>query len=273
MKGFLLAAGLGTRLLPITRHVPKALIPLVDRTLADYGLTFLRQAGAGEIGINAHHLASQIRDYGNSKHLTVFEEPEILGTGGYLQALGTFFDRDLLVMNGDALFFDDEEFAGRLVHRHRDGCNPITLLVMRRPDYLEATGIDAEHGQVTGLGSGEFFFTGCQMVSPKILPMVQGPSIVPVYRELIEAGKLGAEIFQGTWFDCGTRAGLLATHRYVTGQESFIYPGAMIEHGAVIQNSVIYGDGIVRTGAVLKDSILFRGEIESGLRVEGGILA
>ena len=273
MKGFILAAGLGTRLLPITRYVPKALVPLIDRPLADYGLEILKQAGSGDIGVNAHHLASQIRAYGKSKQLTVFEEPEILGTGGYLRALGAFFNQDMLVVNGDVLLLGDEEFASRLIHRHLTGHNLVTLLVMRRPDFLEATGIDAEHGHVTGFGSGEFFFTGCQMVSPEILPMVKDLSIVPVYRKLIEAGKLGAEIFRGTWFDCGSRAGLLAAHRHVTGQESFIYPGAMVESGAVIQNSVVYGEGIVRTGGVLTNSILFRGEIESGLSAEGGILA
>ncbi|NOY23654.1 MAG: NTP transferase domain-containing protein [Acidobacteria bacterium] len=273
MKGFLLAAGLGTRLLPMTRHVPKALVPLMDRVLADYGLGLLYGAGATEIGINAHHLTSQIRTFGKSKSLVVFEEPEILGTGGYLLGLGAFFDEEMLVVNGDALFFDDGEFAGRLVHRHRNSHNLITLVLMRRPDSLDATGIDAENGQVIGLGSGDFFFTGCQIVSPEIVSMVKGPSIVPVYRELIKAGKLGAEMFHGNWFDCGTRSGLLAVHRYVAGQDGFIYPGARVEPGAIIQNSVVYGEGIVWAGAILNDSILFRGEIEPGVTVEGEILA
>jgi len=273
MKGFVLAAGLGTRLLPITRHIPKALVPILDRVLADYGLSYLQRTGAREIGINAHHFTQQIRDYGNSRNLTVFEEPEILGTGGYLRALGTFLDEDMLVMNGDALFFGDEGFVSRIIDRHRNGHNLITLLVMRRPDFLDATGLDVENGQITGLGSGGFFFTGCQMVSPEIVSLIKEASIVPVYRELIAAGRLGAEIFNGTWFDCETRSGLLATHRQVSGLDSYVYPGAKIEAGAVVKNSVVYPDGIVRAGAMLESSILFQGEITGGSRLEREIVA
>ncbi len=273
MKGFVLAAGLGTRLLPITRHIPKALVPIMDRVLADYALSVLKQAGVKKIGINAHHFAQQIRDYGNSRSLTVFEEPEILGTGGYLRALGTFLDEDMLVMNGDTLFFDDEGFVGRIIDRHRNGHNLITLLVMRRSDFLDATGLDVENGQITGLGSGGFFFTGCQMVSPEIVSLVNNPSIVPVYRELIAAGRLGAEVFNGTWFDCGTRSGLLAAHCQMSKLESYIYPGARIETGATVKNSVVYPNGIVRAGAMLESSILFQGEITGGSRLEQEIVA
>ncbi len=273
MKGFILAAGLGTRLLPITRYVPKALVPFFDGLLADYGLMLLRQAGAVEVGINAHHLSEQICDYGKSRGLAFFEEPEILGTGGYLLNLGDFLSEEMLVVNSDALFFDDGEFTGRLVHRQQNGHNLITLVLMRRPDSFEATGIDVENGQVIGLGSGDFFFTGCQIVSPEIVSMVKDPSIVPLYRELIKAGKLGAEIFHGNWFDCGTRSGLLAAHRHVTGQESYIYPGARVEPGAIIQNSVVFNGGVVGENAVLADSILFKGKVAALSRVEGEILA
>jgi len=273
MRGFVLAAGLGTRLLPITRHIPKVLVPIMDRVLADYGLSHLQRAGASKIGINVHHFAQQIRDYGNSRNLTVFEEPEILGTGGYLRALGTFLDEDMLVMNGDALFFGDEGFVSRIIDRHSNGHNLITLLVMHRPDFLDATGLDVENSQITGLGSGGFFFTGCQMVSPEIVSLVNDPSIVPVYRELIAAGRLGAEVFHGSWFDCGTRSGLLAAHRQVSGLDSYIYPGAKIEAGAVVKNSVVYPDGIVRAGAILEDCVLFKGEVAGGKRLKGEILA
>ena len=273
MKGFILAAGLGTRLLPITSHIPKALIPLVDRPLSDYGLGILKQAGAREIGINAHHLSAQIISYGEARNLFVFEEPEILGTGGYLRALGAFFNENMLVVNGDAVFFGDEGFTSRLVERHKNSANLITLVVMRRPDSSNVTGIELERGQVTALGSGKFFFTGCQILSPEILSMVKTPSIVPLYRELISAGKLGAEIFSGDWFDCGTRAGLLAAHRFVSGKERFIYPGARVEPGAWIHNSVVYSGGIVGAEADLVDSVLFKGVVGSGKRVEGEILA
>ncbi|NOZ13875.1 MAG: NTP transferase domain-containing protein [Acidobacteria bacterium] len=273
MKGFILAAGFGTRLLPITHHVPKVLVELAGQPLADYSLRMLREAGIGEIGINAHHLAEQIVSYGKSRNLSVFRETEILGTGGYLSALGSFFNEDMLTVNGDALFFGDGAFTRRLRERHKAGSNLITLLLMPRLDKSDATGLDFSRGRVTGLGSGNFFFTGCQILSPEILPMVKHSSIVPLYRELIAAGKLGGEVFQGDWFDCGTRKGLLAAHRFVTGKDTFIYPGATVEPGAEIDRSVVYGGGIVRSGAELIDSILMKGEVASGTRIEGEILA
>ncbi len=259
--------------MPITRYVPKVLVELLGQPLADYSLQMVRRAGIEEIGINAHHLAKQIVSYGKARNLSVFIETEILGTGGYLTALSTFFNEDMVTVNGDTLFFGDSGFLERLWERHKADGNLITLLLMPRPYKSDATGLDLNKGRVTALGSGEFFFTGCQILSPEILPMVKHSSIVPLYRELILAGKLGGEIFNGNWFDCGTRKGLLGAHRFVSGRESYIYPGATVESGAEIYKSVVYGGGIVRAGALLSDSILMKGEVISGTRVEGEILA
>ena len=86
-QAMLLAAGLGTRLRPLTLTTPKPLLPLDGCTLIDHQLRYLASAGIGRVAINLHHLGEKIRAhagdgsrYGLSIHYS--EEPEILGTGG-----------------------------------------------------------------------------------------------------------------------------------------------------------------------------------------------
>ena len=83
MKAMILAAGLGTRLLPYTRKRPKPLFPVLNRPLLSLSIGRLRQAGAGEIIVNAHHLKQQIKNtLLSEENIILQEEDKILGTGG-----------------------------------------------------------------------------------------------------------------------------------------------------------------------------------------------
>lgn len=90
MKAILLAAGLGTRLRPITRDKPKCLVTIGGRPLLEYWLNAFRKHGFRDILINVHHLAEQVVDFlaaqDSALNITIFHEPELLGSAGTVLA-------------------------------------------------------------------------------------------------------------------------------------------------------------------------------------------
>src|SRR5580658_2521931 len=111
MKAILLAAGLGTRLKPLTNHKPKALVEVNNKTLLERNLSFLRQFGITDVIVNVHHFAAMIEDsllknkgFGSRVYISD-ERNEVLETGGGLKKVASFFDGDdaFIVMNVDVL--------------------------------------------------------------------------------------------------------------------------------------------------------------------------
>ncbi len=109
MKAFLLAAGLGTRLRPLTDTVPKCLVPVAGRPLLDLWLDNFRRAGVDEVLVNLHHMPERVRSYlaahrGDPRVRTSYE-PILLGSAGTLAAGREFVGSDevFLAVNGDNL--------------------------------------------------------------------------------------------------------------------------------------------------------------------------
>ncbi len=110
MKAFLLAAGLGTRLRPLTEHTPKCLVPINGKPLLAYWLELMEQHGITEVLINLHYLADQVRDFLNDHSpaklsVVLFDEPELLGSGGTLRENKHFVDgeSDFFILYADNL--------------------------------------------------------------------------------------------------------------------------------------------------------------------------
>lgn len=96
MKAMILAAGLGTRLRPLTNDRPKALVEVAGRTLLEIALARLRAVGVREVIVNTHHFAEMILDYLKANdnfgmRIEVSREVELLDTGGGLKKAGSFF--------------------------------------------------------------------------------------------------------------------------------------------------------------------------------------
>jgi mannose-1-phosphate guanylyltransferase len=152
----ILAAGLGTRLRPLTLKTPKPLIKLQGKFLISYALDYMFQAGVQKIAINTHYLADQIPkalgDNYKGIPITYIYEPEILGTGGALknaceQVLG--FDEPVLLMNSDiALDLDLPAFLAT----HENAQPVATLLVktVERGENFVEIGSDSK-GYVQGM--------------------------------------------------------------------------------------------------------------------------
>lgn len=155
MRALLLAAGLGTRLRPLTNHVPKCLIPIHGRPLLDYWLDLLVSSEISEILVNTHYFAELVNDYvirsAWAKSVTIVHEEKLLGTGGTVLANREFFKNEsLLVAHADNLtIFDPLAFVG--AHHSRPfGCE-LTMMVFETP-VPESCGIVEldRHGIVQG---------------------------------------------------------------------------------------------------------------------------
>jgi NDP-sugar pyrophosphorylase family protein len=108
MKALILAAGLGTRLLPFTKNTPKALFPVAGRPLLDIIILSLQNAGCKAIIVNTHHLSKKIDSYllQHKYAIPVITryEPKILGTGGAIKNVADFWDNDpFMVINSDII--------------------------------------------------------------------------------------------------------------------------------------------------------------------------
>lgn len=133
-KALLMAAGLGTRLRPLTEQTPKCLIPIAGRPLLDYWIDTLQRAGVREALINTHYLPEQVRDYigevnarGDFELLEAFE-PELLGSAGTVHANRDYIpeDREALIIYSDNLSDVDLE---ALIGFHRSHGDSFTMLL------------------------------------------------------------------------------------------------------------------------------------------------
>ena len=129
------AAGLGTRLKPLTDHMPKALVPVSGKPMLEHVIEKLKAAGFDEIVINVHHFANQIIDFLKEKNnfgITIHISDEtdfLLDTGGEIKKAAPYFDEPFLIHNVDILSNTDLK---ALYNYHLQSGNDATLLVSPR---------------------------------------------------------------------------------------------------------------------------------------------
>jgi mannose-1-phosphate guanylyltransferase len=143
-----LAAGLGTRLRPLTYEINKPMVPVLDRPVMAHIVDLLDRHGFGETIANLHYFPESIRDYFGER-LTYRTEPELLGTAGGVRGCAEFFgDEAFLVISGDALTdIDLRAFAAR----HREAGGVATLAVKKVADTREyGVVLHDRAGRITG---------------------------------------------------------------------------------------------------------------------------
>jgi mannose-1-phosphate guanylyltransferase len=148
MKAMVLAAGLGTRLRPLTFEIPKPMVPVLDRPVMAHLYDLLQKQGFDELVANLHYFPDTIRDYFGDRLTWVYEE-ELLGTAGGVRNVRDFFGSDpIVIVSGDALTDID---LGALVERHRSSGGIATLTVKKVEDTREYGVVlhDAD-GRITG---------------------------------------------------------------------------------------------------------------------------
>ncbi len=230
-----LAAGLGTRLRPLTDMLPKAAVPVLGRPLASYALVRLQALGLRRVVLNAHHLADRLETVLDSYvalrfpelslHYSV-ETPHLLGTGGGLvKARAHLGTGTFEVWNGDVL--TDVDLAP-VVEEHRRSGAEVTLVLVEHPavERFGAVQTDAEGrvvdlaGVATGKGgpaARRGVFTGIQVAEPSLLNALpqEGPSCVVRQghaRLMARGGAVRAVYHPGRWQDLGTPASYLGAN-------------------------------------------------------------
>ncbi|WP_447979546.1 nucleotidyltransferase family protein [Candidatus Nitrospira bockiana] len=221
MRAMILAAGLGTRLRPLTLTTPKPLLPVAGTPLIVWNLLLLRRHGIRQVMINLHHLGHLIeKELGDGSRLgmalTYSPEPVLLGTGGGLKQAEWFFEGEpFLVLNGDTLLELD---LTHLLRRHAEH-DPIATMVVREDPEVERWGvleIDETDRVLRINGRGRQgpgalrrrMFAGVHVVHPRLLhgiPSGVESSVIDAYVRALAAGETVLSYqMTGYWNDVGT---------------------------------------------------------------------
>lgn len=206
---FILAAGFGTRLRPLTDHTPKPLLPVRGRPLLDHVLDHARAYGHERVVVNAHWLAPQVVEWGAARPgVTVVVEPVILGTGGGLRNARDLLADRFVVLNGDILC--DVDLAALVA-----APAPAVMALRRREGRHTAISATGDDGRlrvngiagVVGPADGAWHFTGVHAMDNAELdrvPAGEACIIRTAYRELVAEGKVAGIVHPGAWTDIGT---------------------------------------------------------------------
>jgi NDP-sugar pyrophosphorylase family protein len=233
MKAMMLAAGLGTRLRPLTDERPKPLVEIAGLTLLELTLRRLEKYGVREVIINVHHFADKILAYlqahGNfGMRIEISREDELLDTGGGLKEAAWFFledsatrDEPFILHNVDVLTSID---LHRMVQAHK-GSNALATLAVQKRDSSRQLLFDeqlhlcgraffrdqiAEKSELVRPSpkAQAFAFTGVHVISPKFLTMMQETgafSVIDTYLRLASGGEnlLAFRADEYYWRDLG----------------------------------------------------------------------
>ncbi len=212
MKAMILAAGLGTRLRPVTNTRPKALVEVTGRTLLEITLARLSSFGVGEVIINVHHFADMIVDYLKAHdnfglHIEISREEQLLDTGGGLKKAAWFFlqdsahaDEPFILHNVDVISTID---LRRMLEFHNEKQALATLAVQRRRSSrqllfdsdLRVCGRQILQEQEIVRSTPHvqpFAFSGIHVISPRLLPLMQEEgafSIIDTYLNVSARGE------------------------------------------------------------------------------------
>ena len=221
MKAMVLAAGLGTRLRPLTDTLPKPLLPVAGRPLLEWNLLLLKRHGITEVIINLHHLGEQIvRALGDGARLGLrlaySHEPTLQGTGGGIKQATPFLkDGPFLVLNGDTLSDCD---LTALIAAHRVSGALATMAVRDDPEAATwgPVTLDAQGRILQINGSPPLaepraalpacMFAGIHVIEQAVLDAMPAGlgSIIDVYDRLLRQGRpLHGYRMSGYWSDIG----------------------------------------------------------------------
>ena len=284
MRVLLLAAGLGTRLRPLTLQMPKPLVRIVDRTILEHQAILARTLPAAHLHVNAHYLAAQLSEEANALGFErVWEEfPEALGTGGPLFRMNREDPVDeLLVMNSDCFCrFDLRSFV-RLSRASGAPCallavdNPAVNSIYMRNGFM--AGIRERFGDTT---KNRVTFSGISWYSKEALSDIRDSErdVREFWKRLFESGRApfidDSQKFS-LWIDMGTPDGLMRAsdfrrkelgvgnfgvpkERMASAKATVFMPGVEVPESATFDHAIVFPHAKIDDGECVKNEI--RGE-------------
>ncbi len=285
-KAFVLGAGLGTRLRPLTNLLPKPLLPIFGKPLITFALDHLRDVGVEEFVVNTHHLPEKfVEEFPDAEYravpLSLIHEPELLETGGGIKNIERIIGNELFVVySGDILTDLPIE---RLIEEHWSRQNDVTL-ALRTTKFSTGVHWSSESGRVLdiqgalGTGAkGKFDFAGISIWNPSVfsrIPPRTKISFIPILTEWIkEGGKVGGvALEEGRWFNIGSGKEYVAAHKIIAEEQWVPYylrsgswplridPSAQISPRARIEGGSCVGARCqVADRVLMRDSILLPG--------------
>jgi N-acetyl-alpha-D-muramate 1-phosphate uridylyltransferase len=258
LAGVVLAAGLGTRLRPLTEILPKALCPVANVPLVDLALERLRAVdGVDDLAVNVHHHRERMVEHLTrprpgppaAVHLSV-EEPEALGTAGALAQLKPWIDgRATIVHNADAWF------AGDIPPALADGWDGETIRLL----VVEARPGDVDFdGRWTFAGVSLLPWSSVEPLQPEPTGLWEVSWQQAWHEGRVEVVPLDP---QTPWFDTGTPATYLAANLAAAHGRSVVHPTADVHPTATLDQCVVWADATVHAGEHLHRAIRASGDV------------
>ena len=296
-QAFVLGAGLGARLRPLTDDLPKPLIPIFQKPLISFVLDHLIDSGVQSFVINTHRLPNLFHDFfwentydGHS--VTLAHEPDLLETGGGIKNVEDILRTEpFIVYSGDIL---TDVALEPLIAEHFRAGNYVTL-GLRRNTGLGA-GVVMRDGRVVEISTKSnpkenFDYANISVWNPEIfgrIPAKRKISFIPILIDWINHGGTigGLALDDGNWFNIGSRKQYLDVHRTILREDwkpryvkmrnwpERIAKSAVVDASAELRGCTVVGEHCrVGANAILEDTILWSdAEIASQSQLQGCIV-
>lgn len=304
----ILAAGLGTRLWPLTLDRAKPAVPFLGQPLIRQLVRHVRRSGAERIVVNTHHQPESVvealdESSDDARPLVAFShEHQILGTGGAIGwaiAQGLLRrDEPLVVVNGK--LFTDIDLVMAL-KAHLETRAAVTMVLKNNPTKAHFREVLVDGMRVVGFGEGRvptgpapFLFTGIHIISPEVLtgiPAQVSDTVADIYPPWIEQGRVHAHIVDGRWWEFSTLERYLGLHRQAASEglcpdvvlspgarvaaeasatRAVLWEGARVEAGATVRNAVVGAGVVISGGERVEDAVVVRSSLVAGAEMERG---
>jgi NDP-sugar pyrophosphorylase family protein/aminoglycoside/choline kinase family phosphotransferase len=289
INAIVLAAGFGTRLRPLTDLMPKPLVPVANIPLLENVLINLTKAGIDKVAVNTHHLAEQLDDFIAQSvyhdRVELFNEPEILGTGGPLvNAREVLSETPFFLLHNSDILTDMD--LRQLCETHRENGNKVTMALIDGPENKVRLSADGRiHDILDKLDrcppkSFKLTYSGVMVLSTEIFNWLPDtPCNCSVIRAILdlmtaEPDAVGAFLPQNAyWNDLGTLPKYFQVHQDIIEHkinlEHFNFtdncicePGAVIPSDCKLDGFIVAGaDSVIGSGAKVCNCILLEGAV------------
>jgi MurNAc alpha-1-phosphate uridylyltransferase len=220
-KAFIFAAGLGTRMHPLTKETPKPLIKVAGKALIDYQIEMILNAGIKQIAINSFYLSEQINGH-IQKYLQmgidikIFNETERLETGGGLiNALSFINYEPIFTLNSDVIFIYSKNPILRLLENWKPDNHDALMVVAEKEKTLgfyETGNFDIDkNGLLSKNNDCSYIFTGLEIINTEVLKNYSDKkifSLSEVFNNLSISNRLSGIIHDNLWLHVGDLKGL-----------------------------------------------------------------